>query len=140
MKGAGGTDGGIGQFFMGLTMMIGGGYLLLNSIHVTHTFGLGYSLFSFGGFSFTSGMVLIPFIFGVGMVFFNSKNFLGWILSIGSIISLVFGVIASIHFRMSHMSAFDLITILVLLVGGIGLFLRSLKSMEKNLEPQPPSS
>jgi hypothetical protein len=29
-RGAGGTDGGTGTFLIGLIMMIGGGYLLLN--------------------------------------------------------------------------------------------------------------
>jgi hypothetical protein len=46
-------------------------------------------------------------------------------------VALIFGVISSIHFRFSYMSAFDLIVILVLSVGGLGLFLRSLKAIEK---------
>lgn len=128
MRGAGGSEGGIGQFFIGLIMMIAGGYMLLNAIMVTHHFSLGYSLYRVGGFSLTSGMVLVPFIFGVGMVFYNSRNILGWILAIGSLVMLVFGVISSINFQLRHMSAFDLIVILVLLVGGIGLFLRSLSA------------
>ncbi len=128
MRGAGGSEGGIGQFFIGLIMMIAGGYMLLNAIMVTNHFSFGYSLYRVGGFSLTSGMVMVPFIFGVGMVFYNSRNILGWILSIGSLVMLVFGVISSINFQLRHMSAFDLIVILVLLVGGIGLFLRSLSA------------
>ena len=38
-----------------------------------------------------------------------------------------FGVISSFDFRMGQMSAFELLTILVLFVGGLGLFLRSLE-------------
>lgn len=129
LKGAGGTEGGIGTFFIGLAMMIGGGYLLLSAIQVSNHFSLGYGLYSLGGFRLTSGMVMIPFIFGVGIIFYNSKNFLGWILAIGSLIMLIFGVITSINFRMRSMSAFDLIVILVLLVGGIGLFLSSLRKI-----------
>ena len=127
MQGAGGTNGGIGQFFIGLVMMIIGFYLLLNSITVTSSFGLGYRLYSWGGYSMTSGMVMFPFIFGIGIVFYNSKNPLGWLLSIGAIIALIAGVIASIRFNFRSMSAFDLITILVLAIGGLGLFIRSLK-------------
>ncbi|AJQ92158.1 hypothetical protein [Gynuella sunshinyii] len=131
MKGAGGTSGGIGQFFIGLIMLCGGGYMLLNAISVTSSFGFGTSLYRvgyFGGLSVTSGMILIPFMFGVGMIFFSSKNLLGWLLAIGSMAAMIFGVIASIHFRIRPMSAFDLIVILVLTVGGLGLFLRSLRS------------
>lgn len=128
VQGAGGTQGGVGRFFLGLIMIIGGGYLLLNAIHVTNHFSMGYGLYNFGGFRLTSGMVMIPFMFGVGIIFYNSKNFLGWLLAGGSLVMLIFGVITSINFRMRSMSAFELIVILVLLVGGIGLFLSSLRS------------
>ncbi|GGB61192.1 hypothetical protein K8B83_19155 [Shewanella inventionis] len=130
MKGAGGTSGGIGQFFIGLAMMCGGFYMLLNAIKVTSSFGLGSHLYQFGGFGLTSGMVMIPFIFGVGMMFYNAKNPFGWLLTFGALIALIFGVISSINFRFTYMSAFDLIVILVLSIGGLGLFLRSLKAID----------
>lgn len=128
MRGAGGTEGGIGQFFIGLAMLIGGTYLFFNAIQVTHNFSFGYVLYRWGGFPVTSGLILIPFIFGVGIMFFNGKNPIGWLLTGGSLIALIFGVLASIQFRMAHMSLFSLLLILVLMVGGLGLFLRSLKS------------
>ena len=133
MKGAGGTSGGIGAFFIGLLMMCGGFYMLLKAIKVTSSFGFSHSLYSAGGMSLTSGMIMIPFIFGVGLMFYNAKNILGWILTFGSVVGLIFGVISSINFRFTHMSAFDLIVILVLSVGGLGIFLRSLKAIDKNL-------
>lgn len=127
-RGAGGSDGGTGSFLIGLIMMIGGGYLLLNGIVVRPNFGIGSRVFGIGGVSITSGMVLIPFMFGVGMIFYNSRNWIGWILAVGAMIALVFGVIANMTLQLERMSAFDLIVILVLLVGGIGLFLRSLRA------------
>ena len=127
-RGAGGSDGGTGSFLIGLIMMIGGGYLLLNSIVVRPNFGFGPVAFRFGGFPITSGLILIPFMFGVGMIFYNSKNWIGWLLAGGSMIGLIFGVIANMELQLARMSAFDLIVILVLLVGGIGLFLRSLRA------------
>ncbi len=131
VAGAGGSQGGIGRFFIGLIMMIAGGYLFLNSIHVTNNFGFGYAIRSFGSFNLTTGMTLIPFIFGIGFIFYNSKNPIGWILAIASLVMLGFGVITSIHFRFRHMSAFDLLSILVLLVGGIGLFLSALRDFKE---------
>ena len=47
MKGAGGTSGGIGHFFIGLIMMCTGFYLLLNSISITSNFGARIRLYSF---------------------------------------------------------------------------------------------
>jgi len=135
MRGAGGTSGGIGQFFIGLVMMCGGIYLLLNSISVSSSFGLGSRLFSVPGwgtgYGITGGMVMIPFIFGVGIIFYNGRNIIGWVLAVGAVVALIFGVIASIRFSFRAMSAFDLITILILAVGGFGLFLRSLRSFDR---------
>jgi hypothetical protein len=128
-RGAGGNEGGTGSFLIGLAMMIGGGYLLLNGIVVRPNFGFGAQVFGIGGFAITSGMVFIPFMFGVGMIFYNARNWIGWILAGGSLLALVFGVIANMTVQMARMSAFDLIVILVLLVGGIGLFLRSLRDL-----------
>ncbi|MBU2871874.1 hypothetical protein [Colwellia sp. E2M01] len=134
MRGAGGTSGGLGQFFVGLIMMCGGFYMLLNAIQVNSSFGMGMRLYGFsamgGMYSITSGMVMIPFMFGVGLIFYNGKNILGWVLALGSITALIFGVISSIRFSFRTMTSFDLIVILVLAMGGLGLFLRSLKKIE----------
>ena len=127
-RGAGGSDGGTGTFLIGLIMMIGGGYLLLNGIVVRPLIGFGSRMFGIGGFPVTTGMILIPFMFGIGLIFYNSRNWLGWILAGGSLVALIFGVIANMTLQFARMSAFDLIIILVLLVGGLGLFLRSLRA------------
>jgi len=58
-RGAGGTNGGELSFLLGIVMMIGGGYLLLNSIVVRPNFGLGMRAFGVGGVPITSGMILI---------------------------------------------------------------------------------
>jgi hypothetical protein len=134
MQGAGGTSGGIGQFFIGTIMMCGGFYLLLNAISVSTNFGMSSSLYrvsALGGYHITSGMIMIPFMFGVGLVFYNGRNVLGWLLTFGSITALIFGVISSIRFSFRTMSAFDLIVILVLAIGGLGLFLRSLRAIDR---------
>jgi len=104
--------------------------MLLNGIIVRPQFGMGMVAFRLGGLPVTSGMILVPFMFGVGMIFYNARNYIGWGLASASLIGLVFGVIANINLQMVRMSAFDLLVILVLLVGGIGLFLRSLRDMK----------
>jgi hypothetical protein len=129
-RGAGGSQGGTGSFLIGLIMMIGGGYLLLNSIIVRPVFGIGAQLFGIGGVPVTTGMVLIPLMFGVGLIFYNARNWIGWLLAGGSIVALVFGVIANTTLQFARMTAFELIVVLVLLVGGVGLFLRSLRNFE----------
>jgi hypothetical protein len=125
--GAGGSSGGIGNFFIGLIMLIGGGYLLLDAIHIYNSFSMGTRMYSVGGMGVTSGFVLIPMMFGIGIMFYNSKNPVGWLLFVGSLVALIFGVITNIQFSFQQMSLFELLVILVLFVGGLGLMLSSLR-------------
>ena len=131
MRGAGGTEGGIVSYFLGLGMMTGGGYLLLSNIVVASPrLGFGRGLYDFGGVQITSGMIFIPFLFGVGLIFYKGQSWLGWALAAGSILALAFGVISRTQLIFTRLSAFDLIVIFVLLAGGLGIFLRSLGSQK----------
>lgn len=135
-KGAGGTPGGIGFFFTGLAMMGVGFYLLLSKIMVVSSFMSGAPLYRFSGvqgipFSFqvTSGMIFIPMIIGIMMVFYNGKSILGWGLFVISLGAMIAGVITSLSIRMQSMPAIDALIIFVLAFGGLGMFLRSLRTM-----------
>ncbi len=127
MRGAGGTEGGIWRFFAGLAMMIVGGYLFFDSIRVESGYRWGMALYDVGGFALTGGMILIPLVAGIVILFYSARNPAGWLLALGSLLALVFGVIRSIQFVFRSMSLFSLLIILVLLFGGIGLFLSSLR-------------
>ena len=128
MRGAGGTEGGLGSFFIGFIMMCSGFYMLLSNITVHNGWGWGRNLYSFGGgYGISGGMILIPFMFGIGMLFYNADNIFAWLLSIGSVAALIIGVISSIKMSFRGMSLFELLVILILALGGTGLFLRSLK-------------
>lgn len=120
-----------GRFIMGFIMFVGGLYLILNEIRVEPMFGYGRSLFHVGGVGVTSGYIMLIFMLGVGVLFFNGKNPLGWLLTAGSLVALIFGVIASVNFSLAYLSAFDLIVILVLLAGGLGLLLSSIVTRDR---------
>lgn len=141
IEGAGGTQGGIGSFILGFLMMCSGGYMLLRSIVVTESFNFGSGLYNFtvfgGTLSVTSGMILIPLVLGIGMIFYDARNLIGWALAGGSVTALVVGVIANLRLTIHTMSLFDLLVILVLTVGGIGLFARSLRDQSGT---QPPDN
>lgn len=129
-RGAGGTSGGSLNFVVGLIMAFAGFYMLLDHIVVTQGFGFGYALYHIGyggGWNITGGSLLIPFMFGVGWIFYNAKSPWGWILACGSLAAIVFGVIMSLRLNMRNMSLLDLLIILVLMVGGLGIFARSLR-------------
>jgi hypothetical protein len=108
-------------------MTIGGGYLLLDSLRVVH--GFGGTLFHLGGWGVTGGTILVPFIIGVAIIFYDSDRWYGWLLAAGSLLALILGAIVSVRFAFEGMTAFDLLVILVLLFGGIGLVLRSVRAL-----------
>jgi hypothetical protein len=130
-RGAGGTPGGSLSFLLGLMMATAGGYLLLDNIIVSNSWGWGAPLYHFsygGGINVTGGALLIPFMFGVGWIFYNARSVWGWVLAGGSLAAIIFGVIINLSITLRSMSLLNLIIILVLMVGGLGLFARSLRS------------
>jgi hypothetical protein len=127
-RNAGGTSGGVGSFLLGLGLMIVGFYLFLKSVHVNYGFAAWGPMYSIGGWHLTGGIILIPAIIGIAMVFSNGASFLGWLLLVGSLLALFAGIITSINFTLSGMPLFDLLVVLFLIAGGAGIFIRSLRS------------
>ncbi len=129
--------GSAGTVILGFIMMCAGFYLLLESIVVTQTYFLGTGLYHFsamGGTSITGGMLLVPLIFGIGILFYNTSSLLGWALALGSLSAIVIGVIVNTHLALRSMSLFELIGIFVLSIGGLGVFLRGCAESKKSLQ------
>lgn len=131
MKGAGGTEGGLGQFFAGLAMVIAGGYLFLQRVSVSSGF------WEFGGRS-TFGLTLLPLLVGIGMLFFNGKSMLGRFLTGGGLLIIVVGIIANLRVYFGPTSLYDTLIMLGLIAGGIGLVARALRDTGR-AEPNRPS-
>ncbi|HEY0461283.1 MAG TPA: hypothetical protein VGC97_19260 [Pyrinomonadaceae bacterium] len=113
-NGAGGTPGGLIEFFIGLGMAIAGAYLLTNQVTVTSGY---WTLWGYNTF----GLSLIPLIFGIGILFFNGKSILGWILLFAGVIVIGAGILTNLTIYFQSTSLFNTIIMLVLLAGGIGL-------------------
>ena len=118
-RGAGGTPGGIGEFIIGLIMVIIGGYLLTNQVFVVSGF---WTLWGYNTF----GLSLIPLIFGVGILFFNGKSIIGWLLLLVGVVIIFTGILMNLQIYFQRTSLFNTILMLVLLAGGIGLIFRGL--------------
>ena len=119
-RGAGGTSGGVGTFLIGLAMAIAGGYLFLQNVNV---YTSPWLIYGYNGF----GMSLFPLLAGIGMLFFNGKSKVGWLLTFAGAIIIFIGIIANLNVYFQNQSLFNVLTILILLVGGLGLVARSLK-------------
>jgi uncharacterized protein len=116
----GGTPGGLGSFLLGGVLAVAGGYLLLNQVNVRTSYYRGW----FGDHTF--GITLIPFILGVGLLFFNGKSLPGWILAIGGAVAIFAGILASMDIYFQQTSLFVVLLILGMFVAGLGLMARAL--------------
>jgi hypothetical protein len=121
MQGAGGTSGGLGEFFVGLAMAVGGGYMLTQRVTVTSGFW-GF----FGDYGF--GLSLLPMVAGVGLLFFDGKSRLGWALTLLGALIIFLGVLLNLRLYFAPTSLFNTLMMLVLLGGGLGLIARSLRT------------
>ena len=119
-KGAGGTPGGLGEFFAGLAMTAGGGYLLLNQVTVSSGY---WQLWGYNAF----GISLIPLLIGIALVFFDGKSKLGWLLTAFGAIVIVLGIISNLTINYRPTTLFNTLIILALLAGGLGLIVRSVR-------------
>ena len=137
MDGAGGTPGGVGQFFVGLICAVAGGWLLMNQVTVG---SFGWSLWGYNSF----GLSLIPFLVGVGLLFFNGKSVIGWLLLIAGLTIVLAGVLVNLNIYFRPTSLFNTLMMLGLLAAGIGLIARALRSVQppedkKGKPGQPPA-
>ena len=120
MKGPGGTPGGLPTFLAGTAMLVAGGYLLLARVTVTS----GY--WAFWGYN-AFGLSLVPLPVGIGVLFFNGRSLVGWLLTAAGALIIVVGIVANLHVYFQPTSLFDTLLMLGLLAGGLGLVARSLR-------------
>jgi len=119
LRNAGGTPGGIGEFVIGLIMAIAGAFMISNQVVVVSGF---WSMWGYSAF----GLSMIPLIFGIGILFFNGKSIIGWLLLIIGVVVIIAGILVNLHVYFQPTSLFNTIIMIVLLAGGIGLIFRGL--------------
>jgi hypothetical protein len=120
MRGAGGTEGGIGQFLLGLAMAVGGAYLLTQQVMVISGFWAWFGPNTFG-------LSLLPLVVGIGILFFDGKSVPGWLLTLCGAVVIFLGVLMNLRVYFSPTSLFNTLVMMLLLAGGLGLVARSLR-------------
>lgn len=118
--GPGGTPGRVIPFFIGLAMTIGGGYLLLQQVNVS---GGSWMMGGYNGF----GLSLIPILAGIGMLFFDGRSRVGFLLVFAGVVIIFAGILMNLSIYFLPTSLFNTLMMLGLLAGGLGLVLRSLR-------------
>lgn len=121
-----------GQTLIGFILLFTGGYLVMDSITVHNGFSWGYSLFHVPTFGFTrplgvnAGALLVTFLIGLIWLFADTKSKLAAVLTAGSVVAMIIGVLMSLQFTFRPQSLFMTIVMLSILAAGAGLTIKNL--------------
>jgi uncharacterized protein len=122
--GVGGTPGGAWQFLAGVIMAGVGAYLLLNQVEVTTSWWHFWGMNSFG-------LSLLPMLLGIGILFFNGKSVVGWVLTLLGFAIIIAGILMNMDIYFRRTSLYNTLVMLVLLAGGLGLIVKSLQPQKR---------
>lgn len=114
-------------FFVGLLMFGGGLFMILQNVEVSSGWGgFGGSFFRIGSYSLPNGLIMLPIIIGIGMLFvMDRKIFGGIVLSLGIVIFLL-SIIMSVHLHWLRTSAYVFVIMFGLVAAGGGMMMRVL--------------
>ena len=125
LRNPGGTSGGMGEFVLGLALLVAGGYLFMDNVIVSSS-GNGFGWGWFGG-NRPFGITLIPLFIGVAILFFNGRSVVGWLLTLGSAIAILVGIVANLSVQWRPTSLYYTLVIIALMAAGVGLVARSVR-------------
>ena len=140
MKGSGGTEGGVGQFLIGLVLAGLAIYLFFDSVRVAT--GAGFISDSIhgmmgrrGGIGETTsmGIIFVPFLIAIIALFYDAKKKWGWWLLYFGVAVIAVEILSRIRFFMNTKLT-HLLGMMVLFAAGVGLILRSLRDAAHDAE------
>jgi hypothetical protein len=117
----GGTSGGLGEFLIGVLLIIVGFYMIFTNTMVFTSFWYfqGYNLL---------GPLIIVFMLGLVFLSINSGSMFGWLLCSGAILAITVGILMNLRF---HFRGITLLSALIMFgfpAVGFGFVLRSLRT------------
>lgn len=108
------------NFLVGIVLLSVGLFLLTQQTVVT----MVWYTWMFGSFKLATGLILMPLIIGIIMLFYNPKSLLGKILTIIGVAIVIVTIIMSINIVFKTTSLFNFIVMIVMIAAGCGLLLR----------------
>ncbi len=121
IRGAGGTAGGVGNFFLGAGLAGLGIYLFLDRISVMSNLSSTWA----GHL----GLLLLPLGLGLALLFFSARSALGWLLTIGSVGTVFVAIVSNLTLFFLPTNFFRTTAMIVLLFIGLVMMARSLRAV-----------
>lgn len=118
------------EFLGGLVMFVVGLFLFTNKVTVQSALFSG-SL-AIGSVNISSGLVVIPFIVGIVMMFVRPHMFAAKLVTGLGLLIIIVSVIATTTIRLPRITLYEWLLYLVLIFGGLGLLCRVLLGNHKD--------
>lgn len=115
----------LAAFFGGLLMFAAGLFLIFQNTAVTSGFGYGGFL-HFGSYSLPNGLITVPLIIGIAMLFMMDRKIFGWVVVAIGIVIILVAIISSVHIHWRTSSLYMFILMFGLTAAGGGMMLRVL--------------
>ena len=80
----------------------------------------------FGAYSLPSGVVIVPLLIGIVMLFFCRKKFAAWTVTVIGILIILAALITSVRITWERTSLFSFILMFGFIAAGGGLILKTL--------------
>lgn len=112
------------QFFVGLLMLAAGLFLIFQNLDVRSSWGTGF--LRLGGYSLPNGLIFLPIIIGIVMLFLMDRKVFGWIVIAVGIIIVLAAVIMSVNIRWRTTNAYIFIVMFGLAAAGGAMVIRQL--------------
>lgn len=117
-----GTDHTLLYFFLGIILLGAGIFMITKNTYV----GVIWYQWRIGGFGIPTGAIILPLLIGIGMLFFNSKSIIGWIITVLGGVIIVLSIILSVEIRFATTNLYSFIIMFGCAFAGAGMLLRSL--------------
>lgn len=114
------------KFFMGIMMLAGGLFMIFNNIRVTSSWGMGGYFFHIGSWGIPNGLIMLPLIVGIMMLFMMERKIFGWIVFSAGIVIVLLSVLASTRITWRGSTGFEYVIMFGLTAAGAGLVIREL--------------
>lgn len=122
------------QFLAGLAMLIAGLFIFSQKVMVSSGF-FGHGL-RLGGMYMSNGLIMVPFIIGVVWMFATEGSLASKVFTAASILIVILAVILTTDIRLTQVTLYEWVLILVLIFGGAGLVARILFASRRTNLPE----
>ncbi len=113
------------NFFIGLLMLGAGLFMILQNVGVRSSWGSGY-FYHIGSWGMPNGLIMLPLLIGIVMLFLMDKKIFGWIVTGLGILFILLTVIMSVSIYWKTSNAYVFILMFGLTAAGGAMMLKVL--------------